>query len=423
MNILFIIYDIVFILGLTLYLPIYFYRKKITFSALLEKFGFIPRINNKKKSIWIQVVSVGEANLIQALIKRLNATLDYNIIISTTTVTGNKVAKRKYSHLAKIIFFPFDISCILGKVIKIINPKIFIAVETEIWPNLFYRLKRKGIPIVIINGRISNKAFEKYKKIKPILKHVLNKCNYVGVQNKAYMQKFISLGCSQDKITVSGNMKFENIEIDEKHLLEVKDKFTPLLKSENRLLIVGGSTHSPEEEILLKIYKDLCDSGEKLSLLLAPRHIDRVASIEKIVKDLEFTPVRISTLKNYSHGGRNVFLLDTIGELLYFYSLCDICFMGGSLMKHGGQNILEPIYFLKPTVFGPYMDNFPDIEEVALAKGAGIKVEDPEKLKEVILRLTKDQPLRSNLRCKCSKIFEEERKGLEKNLQIILKYI
>ncbi|MBU1121867.1 MAG: 3-deoxy-D-manno-octulosonic acid transferase [Candidatus Omnitrophica bacterium] len=423
MIILFWIYDILFILGFFIYLPIYFCRRKITFKSLAEKFGRIKKFpSNSKKTIWIHVVSVGEANLIGTLIKKLNETLDYTIVISTTTLTGNNIAKKKYSKKARIIFFPFDISFILNKVIRLINPRIFITVETEIWPNLFHQLKRRNIPIVIINGRISDKAFHRYKYVKPFIKQTLNNCSYIGVQNEFYQNRFIALGCKKEKVTISGNMKFESIFFSETRLVRTKNKYIPLLKEDNRLLITAASTHHPEEKIILDIYKELILTSKNTSLLIAPRHIERINSIEKYALSLGFNPIRISKLKKFPpRREKNIFILDVIGELIYFYSISDICFVGGSLIKHGGQNILEPIYFLKPTVFGPYMDNFPDIVEVVLNKSAGIKVSDNQKLKEVIFELTEDMSLRSNLRNKCAEVFEGEKRSLEKNLHLIMR--
>ncbi|MDP2922280.1 MAG: 3-deoxy-D-manno-octulosonic acid transferase [Candidatus Omnitrophota bacterium] len=420
MNILFLFYDFIFFLGFILYLPFYIKRKKINLSAIKEKFGFFPGVWFEN-SIWIQVVSVGEANVIEKLIHRLREVYDYPIVITTTTLTGNRLAKKKYASSAKILYFPFDISLVLRKVIKILNPKVFIAVETEIWPNLFYNLRQKHIPIVLINGRVSDKAFKHYNLVRPIIKRLLNLCNHIGVQNAYYKDKFISLGCAKDKITISGNMKFDSICIDEKHLGCLKQKFLPILKRKDSFLLVAGSTHHPEEETIFDIYKSLISVGKNISLLIAPRHIERIPILEKQINALGFTPIKISQINEPTNDKNNIFLLDTIGELLYFYSLADICFVGGSLANYGGHNILEPIYFLKPTVFGPYMDNFKDVEEIILTKGAGIQVNDNIKLKEVLSQLIDDQTLRSSLRVKCLDVFEEERKSLDENLKIILK--
>ena len=418
MIILFLIYDILFTIGFILYLPIYIFRKKINSNAIWEKFGFIKGLTFKK-SIWIQAVSVGEANLIGNLIKRLRKEYDHPIVISTTTLTGNKIAKAKYSQIATVIFFPLDISFVLSKVLKAINPKIFIAVETEIWPNLFHRLNKNNIPIVIVNGRISDKAYRRYKMIKPLIKKVINKCGNIGVQNKIYKERFVFLGADLRKIVISGNMKFESISINEDKLDEIKSRYIPLLKRENKLLLIAASTHSPEEEIIINIYKEISELDIDLTLLIAPRHPERISSVQKVVSLAGFTPIKISQAFDVVNVNKGIFIVDTIGELLYFYSIADVCFVGGSLSGDGGHNILEPIYFLKPTIFGPDMSNFQDIEEVVLEKGAGVKARDSEELKDIILRFVSDEALRSNLHRQCRNVFEEEKKGLDKNLQII----
>ncbi|UCC95990.1 MAG: hypothetical protein JSW40_04370 [Candidatus Omnitrophota bacterium] len=418
-NILFIIYDIIFVLGFLLYLPIYIYRKKITLYALREKLGFIRL--RQKDAIWIQVVSVGEANLIGTLINKIREVSSCPLVISTTTLTGYRVAKEKYASLAEVIFFPFDIFLILRRVLRRIQPKLFIAVETEIWPHLFYRLNRRNIPIVIVNGRISTRAWRRYRFVKPIIKRVINKVNFVGVQNPLYKERFHSLGCYDEKIVVSGNMKFESISVDKAHLASIAEKYTPFLKSEARLLIIAGSTHAPEEEMIVDIYKDILNVVDSVSLLIAPRHTSRVPLIEKSIISHGFSPVKVSTLGSSSKEHKGIYILDTMGKLLYFYSLCDICFVGGSIAHHGGHNILEPIYFSKPTVFGPSMDNFKDAEEAVLEKGAGIQVRNPQELKDMLFRLIQDKALRDNLRSRCLEVFEQERRGLEKNLEIIVK--
>lgn len=420
MEILFLIYDFIFCLGLLIYLPSYFCRKRMNTLALREKLGFIS-LEESKKSIWIQVVSVGEANLIGNLIRRLKEVHDCPIVISTTTLTGNRIAKKRYSHLAKIIFFPFDISFVIERVIRIVKPKIFIAVETEIWPNLFHRLKKNKIPIVIINGRISDKAFKRYQLIRFFMRGVLKKCDYIGVQNSLYKERFLFLGANPEKVIVSGNMKFESILIDEKKLQEKKAKYVPILKRGGNQLIIAASTHDPEEEIIVDIYKSIFKNIGGVTLLIVPRHPERTSQIEKIIRLASFNPVRMSKVQENLGDKRNVFIADTVGDLIYFYSIADICFVGGSLSKDGGHNILEPIYFLKPTIFGPNMDNFLDIEEIVLEKGAGIKVRDREELGEILLGLVNDTALKDNLRNRCQEVFDGEKKSLENNLDIILK--
>ncbi|MFH1518948.1 MAG: glycosyltransferase N-terminal domain-containing protein [Candidatus Omnitrophota bacterium] len=419
-EILFLIYDVIFCLGLIGYLPMHLWRKKMTARALKEKLGLIGP-SEKRKSIWIQAVSVGEANLIGNLLKRLKEAHDCPIIISTTTLTGNRIARKRYSHLAKIIFFPFDISIVLEQALKVIKPKIFIAVETEIWPNLFYRLNKRSIPIVIINGRISDAAFKRYRLIRPLMKKVLKECNYIGVQNLLYKERFLFLGADPNKIVVSGNMKFESIFVNEEALRDKKEHYIPILKKGGNQLLIAASTHEPEEEIIVDIYKDVFKELGGVTLLIAPRHPERTPQIEKIIRLAGFNPVKMSEVRENLEDRRSVFIADTIGELLYFYSIADICFVGGSLSNNGGHNILEPVYFRKPTIFGPNMDNFPDVEEIVLAKGAGIKVRNREELGEILLSLVNDTALKNNLHNRCNEVFKGEKKSLENNLAIISK--
>jgi 3-deoxy-D-manno-octulosonic-acid transferase len=418
----FLIYDIVFLLGFLFYLPMYIWRRKINITALGEKLGFIERTDNGK-TIWIQVVSVGEVNAIGALIKELRQTYSYPIVITTTTTTGNMVAKEKYAHLAKVFFFPLDISCILKKVIRIINPKMFIAVETEIWPNLFRSLYKNDIPTAIINGRISDRAFKRYILIRPIIREVLEKCSFISAQNKLYKQRFISLGASEKNVVIGGNMKFGSISTKEVLLESIKNTYLPKLKKQEDILLLAACTHSPEEEIITNIYKYMFEEFREVKLLIAPRHPERTPQIEKIIQSQGFIPVRLSKIETSRLGEHDIFILDQIGSLIYFYALSDICFVGGSLSSNGGHNILEPIFFLKPTIFGPHMENFHDIEEIVLDKGAGIKIRDAAELKEIILQLVKDERLRHNLGTRCREVFEQETKSVESNIKIISEYL
>lgn len=418
-HILLLVYDIAFALGFAFYLPRYVWRKKISVSALKEKVGIIPL--RYQSSIWIQVVSVGEVNLIEELIGKLRQLYDYPIVISTTTLTGNRVARKKYSSLAKVIFFPFDITIVIQRVLNRLKPKLFIAVETELWPNLFFSLKRKNIPIVIVNGRISDKAFRRYKRIKIITGQILRMVDFVGVQNRIYEQRFVSLGCAAAKISITGNLKFKSVGLSDEHLAHLKARYSKLLRQEENTVLIGGSTHNLEEEMLLDVYRQMVNCGCSVSLIIAPRHIERTPQIEKIISSYGFRPVRLSSMEGYVPGERCVFLLDTVGELAYFYSLSDVCFVGGSLIQHGGQNILEPISLLKPTCFGPFMGNFKDIEDIVLEQDAAIKVKDVSQLKEELFRLVSDEALRNRLRLNCLKVFEDEKLSLEQNLELILR--
>jgi len=414
LNSIFIIYDLFFSVLFFVYLPFYFFSKKINLFALKEKLCLVKHFISN--CIWIQAVSVGEVNLIEPLVKKLNEIYNFRLLITTTTLAGYKLAKEKYSCFADVIFFPLDISVLINIFLKRIKPVIFISVETEIWPNLFFALNRRNIPVVIINGRISDKAFKRYLIIKPIIKEVFKFCNYIGVQSSYYKERFIKLGADKEKIFITGNLKFESINPDQNYIKKIKD-YIPIIKGENKFIIIAASTHNPEEKIIIDIYKDILEI-EKISLIIAPRHLNRLDYIEKLISKNGFTPVRISNLK---YTKNSIFLIDKIGELLYFYSITDICFVGGSLVNYGGHNILEPIYFLKPTIFGPYMSNFKDIADIVLKNNSAIMVKDVFSLKEVFVKLLQDQKLRLELSSRCLEVFKEQKTALHRNLEIINK--
>ena len=412
----FIIYDLVFFILFFAYLPFYFFTKKINFFALKEKLclGKYSILN----CIWIQAVSVGEVNLIEPLVKKLIEIYNFRLLITTTTLTGYRLAKEKYSCFADVIFFPLDISILINIFLKRVKPVIFISVETEIWPNLFFALNKRNIPIVIINGRISDRAFRRYLIVKAIIKEIFKFCNYICVQNSFYKERFIKLGADKEKVFITGNLKFESINPDQNYIKKIKD-YVPIIKRENRFIIVAGSTHEPEEEMIIDVYKEILKI-EKVSLVIAPRHLNRLNYIEKLILKNGFTPIRTSNLK---YTKNSIFLIDKIGELLYFYSIADICFVGGSLVNYGGHNILEPIYFLKPTIFGPYMGNFKDIVDIVLKNNSAIMVKDFFGLKETFINLLKNQNLRLKLSNNCLEVFKEQKMALHKNLEIINKCI
>jgi len=413
-------YDIVLLLGFIAYLPVSFWRKKMTLKALWEKFGFIEHQGKKSQAIWLQVVSVGEVNLIEGLLRRLQEVYDAPVVVSTTTLTGNIVARRKYTERCSVIFFPLDVSWIVRSVIGKINPQIFIAIETEIWPNVFRILHQKGIPIIILNARISDAAFGKYMRVRRLLRPVLRQCTYIGAQNDMYKQRYLQLGADPRRIAITGNLKWKSIVVDHQRLAAVKKKYTPYLKPEGRLLWLAASTHQPEEEIIIDVYKEIIKTTTHCSLLLAPRHPERVAAVERMISLRGFRPVRLSEASAVSGNGNAIFIVDTVGDLLYLYGIADVCFVGGSLSGDGGHNILEPMYFLKPTLFGPSMNNFADIAESALKKEAALMVSDAYELRRVIQGLLDNEALRQVFATRCLTVFEAGKNVLADNVRVVL---
>ena len=344
--------------------------------GLLLRFGILPKDLAIDRPIWIHAVSVGEAMAVKALAAELRAIYpDKRFVISTVTPTGNKIARGLAKDGDFVTYLPFDFSFIVKSVIDKINPSFFIIAETEIWPNLISYLHKKNIPISVVNGRISDSSYRGYFMIRFLLKPILDKISLFCVQTNSDAERFKGLGVPEEKIKITGNMKFdiEDYADSKKDYADYRKRLD--LEFSGKLL-VAGSTHPGEEEIILNVYKDSLSEFPYLKLLIAPRHPERAQEIANLIRKFGFE-TRMISLSN----SQTVFILDTMGQLINYYAIADIVFVGGSLIKKGGHNILEPASFAKPILFGPYMFNFRDIAELFLINQAAILVNNQEELK------------------------------------------
>ena len=398
-----ILYNIVFIIFAFFYLPIFLFKGKrrqgigLRFGAYSKQ---LVKSLGGKKNIWIHAVSVGEVMAVLPLIKLIRERHpDYRIVITTVTETGNSAAKRIKRDDEIVLFLPFDITFVIKKVIRYIAPIVLIIVETELWPNLIREIARSRIKIFLVNGRISDNSLGKYRLIKPLLKNMLAKISLFFMQTEEQRIRIISLGADASRVTVSGNMKFDNVSSNDSSKQD-KEKIRLLLGLDacDRLFI-AGSTHPGEEEIVLNSYIELKEKFSNLRLLIAPRHIDRAKEIQRLIIDLGLIPVFVSSLFGASSNATNkdILILDTIGQLRSFYNIAETAFVGGSLIKRGGQNMIEPAAFAKPLLLGPHTDNFRDIVEMFLKNSAIIVVEDEEALTESLRGLLSDATLRDSL--------------------------
>lgn len=423
MKIFSLIYDVLFIAGFVFYLPFYFLKKKVNFTSLKCRLGIFSFFS--KNSIWVHAVSVGEVILIEPLLKKLQDLFQLPIVVSVTTLTGYGVALEKYSAKGiKVIYSPLDLTFTIKRFLKKINPKLFIAAETELWPNLILCLKQKNIPFLVVNGRISKPAFRRYCFLKIVFKKILSGPVYIGAQTEADKQRFLALGAVESQVSITGNLKFNIAGLVPQKNKSQAQKYASFLKPEKVFLFTAASTHSPEEKIVIAIYQNIYKKYP-LNLLIAPRHPQRVNSVEKLIKDKGFNPVRISQISFFPEAAlkklfqaENVFILDTVGQLFYFYDFSDICFVGGSFSNSGGHNILEPISLLKPTLFGPSMENFAAIKETVLKYSAGIEVKSPAQLQEKIVFLLENEKARVSYSRACKLVFEKE-DSLEKTIRFI----
>ena len=420
-----VLYDLLFILAGFYFLLKYFLRGRVNkeiFKRLQVPENLPSYLQGRKSPIWLHAVSVGEVASLEELINSLKRSFpEHPLLLSTITSQGKELAEKLYKDKVFIFYLPLDLSFIIKKAVSVISPKIFIGVETEIWPNLYYFLSKKNIPIIILNGRISQKSFKFYKLVKPLLRVVLREVSFITAQDKISEERFLSLGAESSKLKVTGNMKFKSRTFSEDKLSDFKKKWQ-VLKNREECLLVAGSTHPPEEEILLSTFKDIRKVFPKFKLLICPRHIERAEKIAQLVQKFGFEPTLVSKIKdrdNLDSLEKRVFILDTVGELIYFYSLADITFVGGSLSKYGGHNILEPAYFSKPVIFGQYMFNFEEIRRVFLENKAGLEVKNEEELKSALLRLLTDKVFREELGRRAKNILESSESALRENFEVL----
>ena len=382
----FIIYDLIFLLISLLYLPSYIFRGKFH-AGFWQRLGLLPRNLPPAGAVWVHAVSVGEAAAMKGLLEEIRRRFpEKRIVFSTVTATGNQVARAMLKAEDCLIYLPLDFSFIVRRVLAKFKPALFIIAETEIWPNLISCLYRHKVPLAVVNGRISDRSFAGYSRIRPFLRPLLNKISAFCVQAQRDKERLMRLGVAAEKIEVTGNMKFDTAPDRQAGVNTDKRKKLGLAPEDK--LWVCGSTHPGEEKVIFTAYKDLLVDFPRLKLLVAPRHPQRCAEIERLAQELGLRALSISHADLTNLTGTPVaFLLDTVGELVNYYAVADIVFVGGSLVKKGGHNILEPALFAKPIIFGPQMFNFRDIAELFLAQNAAVMVYNGKGLKENVARL------------------------------------
>ena len=418
----FIIYNLIYSLFIIFYLPSLILKRKFH-KDIFMRLGLYPKqtINQlkAKRHIWLHAVSVGEAIALTKLIAELKRRFPKaNLVISTVTVTGNKIAKSIASKDDAVIYLPLDFDFIIRKVINIVNPSVFVTIETELWPKLIKNLYDKRIPIVVVNGRISKESFKGYKLIRIFMRRILKMIDLFCMRTRQDAERIVYLGAPKDKVKITGNIKFD---------FEVTSSgcsLADLGTSNQDMLFVAGSTHDNEEEIILKVYNNLIGEFKNLRLLIAPRHIERVNRIDKLAKDRGFKTVRFSEI-NPNTKGLNVavYLLDTIGQLQSLYNLATVVFMGGSLVKKGGHNIIEPAFFAKPIIFGPHMQNFQDTADLFISNQAAIQINNEAQLQEKITDLLRSQQERDSIGERAKRVVQNNKGVIVKTLDLMKDFL
>jgi 3-deoxy-D-manno-octulosonic-acid transferase len=396
------LYSLVFTLGFTAALPYFLFQALLHrkyFFSFWQRFGILPAAISlgQKGGIWIHAVSVGEVMAVLPLIQAVQTRWpERRLVVSTATLTGQTLARKKLPGEIGVFYFPLDWRFTVRKSLNTIQPSLVLIAETEIWPNFLRECGARSIPVLLVNGRISDRSVSRYRKIKPFMRRVLRDISFCCMQTELDRDRLLSLGVDPGKVDVAGNLKYE---IAAPSSSEGKaEAYRELLGlSPNRFVVVAGSTMKDEEPLVLAAFETLRVACSEAVLILAPRHPERFREVEKLLSDQSIAYVRRSDLHTAANGAgqeRHVVLLDSMGELATLYALASVVFIGGSLVPTGGHNILEPALFRKPILFGPSMSNFREMSEDFLQQQAAVQVKDSAELGSALVRMFRDAEFR-----------------------------
>ena len=425
------LYNILFNIGFTLSAPWYFlkmYRRGSWQAGFGERFGLydakLKQSLTNRQVVWFHAVSVGEVNLCTQLIKVMEPLLPlYKIVVSTTTSTGMSLQRERLpAHITKINY-PIDRRKHIQRAIGLINPEVVVLVEAEIWPNFLWSLQRRGVPYYLVNARLSERSFRGYRRFGFLFRELFAGFEGIGAQTEADAERLLQLGCRKEAIHVVGSLKFDAAKLDDPRPLDVASLLGQLGAGVDSVVLVAGSTHDGEERIVASIYLRLKARFPKLFLVLVPRHHERGAAVGEELKSLGVRFVFRKDLRPATRiktGELDCLLVNTTGELRHFYTRADIVFVGKSLTAQGGQNPIEPAALGKAVVFGPHMENFPDIAPSFVQAQAALQVPDEAGLEKALIRLIDNPAERQALGQRAQSVVRDNQGSLGRTVSMIM---
>ena len=427
-----ILYNILFTFFLLLYAPYCFVRglfRKRFRRLLAERLGSIPNLRGRSP-VWIHAASVGEVICSVPLVRKIKEEFpQVPLLLTTMTPTGNSTAKQLIPEAEVISFFPLDHPLTVRRAIGRIGPRLLLLAETELWPNLLRTCGKEQIPVFLFNGRISKKSLKGYLSLKSLFGDALQFITRFLMQTEGDRGRIVEIGAPPDRVKVVGNMKFDQALPSVARGGEGTMARSLGLRGEE-ILLIAGSTHAGEEEILLGLFKELRSAVPNFFLLLAPRHLDRLDEVEKTIKKEGLSWTRKSALSTdrgqpveRQDGVSPVILLDTMGELMRLYSLGTLVFVGGSLVPVGGHNPLEPLAFKKCVLFGPYMFNFSEISRRLVESGGAVQVDGRGNLLFQMKSLLTNEKRRREIGEKGYQFLQKHRGATEKTFEEIRPFL
>jgi 3-deoxy-D-manno-octulosonic-acid transferase len=427
-------YNILFTIFFVLSSPYYFlrmYRRGQWRQGFRQRFGRydakLKQAITNRQTLWMHAVSVGEVNVCTHLIRAIEPRLpNLKIVVSTTTTTGMADLQRKLpNHISKI-YYPIDFKRAVARAISTIHPEAIVLVEAEIWPNFIWRARVMRIPLFLVNARLSERSYPRYLRLGFLFRRLFATFAGVGAQSDEDASKLRQLGCRPEAIHVVGSLKFDAAKLDERRMLDVVGMFRQLGVPPEAAILVGGSTHPGEEAILADQFLRLRARFPSLFLVLVPRHFERC---REVGRQLEARGIKfmyrneLTSLTQLPKGQLECLLVNTTGELKYFYEHATVIFVGKSLTAQGGQNPIEPGALGKPMVFGPNMQNFAEAVRSFVAAGGAVQVKDPPELEAVLGELLAAPSRREQLGRRALEVVNQNLGAIDRTVDMLLKHL
>ena len=376
----------------------------------LNRLGIYENAHNLKDIVWFHAVSLGEVISSKKIVKTIAK--ENNVVLSVTTPTGLREAKKIFGLDIEIVYAPWDLKWFISNYFKTYEPKSLILFETEIWPNIITQSFKNKIPIILSNGRMSDSSYKRYKKFNFLSNKVFQKITHAFVQSEAHKERFNLLGIDNHKISNTGSVKFD-VEINQ----------NPLRNTIGNKILLAASTHKKEDEIVIKSYIQLLEENEDLKLIIVPRHPDRAELIQSLLDNFKLDSTLCKEIPQ-DFSNNNVYVIKATGLLKKLYSIATLSYVGGSLFKeYGGHNIIEPASQRCPFIVGPFMKNFLDIVNDFKNHDACIQIQNEKELYNAFKTLLSDDQLRDDMSTRAAEVCLRSQGSLQEQCNTILKII
>jgi 3-deoxy-D-manno-octulosonic-acid transferase len=426
----FLVYSLLFTLGVIMTAPYYLWRMRgriFSGADWRERLGFLPAEFEDTqirapRSVWVHAVSVGEtvaaAGLVQALQKEGP---ERRIFLSCVTRAGREVGEARFPLITGHFYLPLDFRFAVRRAIARVQPSLLMIVETELWPNLLRTAREYGSRVILVNARLSNRSFRGYRRVKPFMRGILNCVDWIGAQTAQDAERFIALGASPDRVAVVGNLKFDGKPPQAGEL--ARHLRAGLASAQRGPVLIAASTMPGEETMVLEAWSEIRKQHPKALLILVPRHPNRFDAVAQSLSESGRSFVRRTQLDTEAAklasqiSAPEIVLLDTVGELAGILEVADVVFVGGSLVPTGGHNLLEPAYWGKPILFGPHMENFRDIAQLFLEAGAAATVHNQAELARRVHELLQDEGRRNEMGSRARQLMEQGSGATERTLE------